>query len=503
MNSKLAALALVAGLFLFVSVGFASLPPGWRLENQELVWTSDAPLRMGGARYEFRSGERLLGYPVQDGNRLRLRRAVRRSADRSVRVGGGRRIDAASRAGAHRLAVAPPAEPALAVSAVDPAAPGRFATRRLRYALPDLAVPEFAAPVEVLAEVTEPVGDAGRMPLVLFLHGRHSTCYRGGPDGEASGDWPCPEGWRPVPSHTGYRYMADRLASQGHLVVSISANGINGQDGLFLDGGAFARSQLVRHHLAQWAEWSEHGGDPWGGRFRGRVNLDQVVLVGHSRGGEGVERAAIDTWPEDPWQIQGLVLIGPTAFGRQVAAGIHTAVILPFCDGDVSDLQGQQYVDVGRDLTRDRALRASVMAMGTNHNYYNTEWTPGLSKSPAWDDWFDAGDVQCGENRTRRLSPAEQQAVGLAYTAALVDVALRDDPHSLALLDGTRTKPRSIGRANAFVHALGGNKQLLYAAGRGGAVQASGLTARVCRGYFAGGSVRPASRGARRITTSS
>jgi len=487
MKSRLAALALVAGLFLIASAGSASLPSGWQLEGQQLVWTSDAPLRMGGARYEFRSGERLLGYPVQDGNRLRLRSAPGDPlADLSVWA-GGRRIDVALAETRIASAVAPPAEPALAVSAVDPAAPGPYATRRLRYELPGLAVPEFPESVEVLAEVTTPVGAAGRMPLVLFLHGRHSTCYRGGANGEASGDWPCPEGWRPVPSHTGYRYIADVLASQGHLVVSISANGINGQDGLFLDGGAFARSQLVRHHLAQWAEWSDHGGDPWGGRFRGRVNLDQVVLVGHSRGGEGVERAAIDTWPDDPWQIQGLVLIGPTAFGRQVAAGIHTAVILPFCDGDVSDLQGQQYVDVGRDLTRDRALRASVMAMGTNHNYYNTEWTPGLSRSPAWDDWFDPGDAQCGENRTRRLSPVEQQAVGLAYTAALVDVALRADPHSLALLDGTRVKPHSIGRANAFVHALGGNKQLLYAAGRGGPVQASGLTARVCRGYFTAG----------------
>ena len=166
---------------------------------------------------------------------------------------------------------------------------------------------------------------------------------------------------------------------------------------------------------------------------------------------------------------------------------MHTTVILPFCDGDVSDLQGQQYVDVGRDLTRDRALRSSVMAMGTNHNYYNTEWTPGLSKSPAWDDWFSARDPQCGENRSRRLKPAEQQAVGLAYTAALVDLAVADDTRSLPLLDGTRVKPRSIGRASAFVHAIGGNKRVLYAAGRGTRVGTTALTARECRGYYVAG----------------
>ena len=473
--------------------GSAVLPPGWHLEGHDLVWTSEAPLRMGGARYEFRSGTRLLGYPTASGQTLRLRLSPPDPLSELSVWASGRRLDA----GAAMLRIPPavaPGEPPVAAIAHDPAAPGPYSTERLRYVLPDITVAGFEAPVEVLGEVVAPVGLAGPMPFVLLLHGRHNTCYRGGPDGDSTTDWPCPPGWRSVPSHTGYRYMTRVLASQGYLTVSIAANGVNGQDGLFLlDGGAFARSQLLRHHLAQWAKWSRHGGDPWGGRFHGRANLDQVVLVGHSRGGEGVERAAIDTDAHDPWTIRGLVLIGPTAFGRQVAPGIPTTVILPYCDGDVADLQGQQYVDIGRDLTWDRALRSSVMAMGTNHNYYNTEWTPGLSKSPAWDDWFDPGDPQCGEDGAKRLTPAEQQAVGLAYTAALVDLAIAGDARSLPLLDGARVKPASTGRAQVFVHALGGDKRVLYAAGHGMGFTANGLSAGECRGYFTAGpfDVRP------------
>ena len=482
----------VLGILLAFMVGAASaaaqLPAGWRYEGDELVWTSAIPLRMGGARYEIRSRGRLLGYAVQRGDTLRLRVPPGASLHDLSVWGGGRRLDDfAAQLQMRQQSVAPAADPAISRWSFDPAARGPYETRRLKYELPGLALPDYPAPIEVLAEVTTPVGHAAPMPLVLLLHGRHSTCFRGGADGELSGDWPCPSGWRAVPSHAGYRYIADVLASQGYLAVSIAANGVNGQDGLLEDGGSSARSSLVRHHLAQWAEWSGHGGDPWGGRFRGRVDLDEVVLVGHSRGGEGVERATIDGHDDDPWRIRGLVLIGPTAFGRQVAPGVHTAVILPFCDGDVSDLQGQQYVDVGRDLSHDRALRASIMAMGTNHNYYNTEWTPGLAKAPAWDDWFDARDPQCGDQRDRRLSPAEQQAVGLAYTAALVNLAVEDDARSLPLLDGSRVKPPSIGRAGAFVHAIGGNKRLLYAAGRGTQVSARSLVARECRGYYVEG----------------
>jgi hypothetical protein len=467
------------------TLGPGTLPAGWTIDGRDLVWTSTDRLRIGGARYEFRAGEQLLGYPAQRGNMLRL---ALKSAPSLVELSvwaGGRRIDAAEPRVRY---AAPPDEPELAQAESPAATPGPYRTQRLRYELAGLEVEDYPAPLEVLAEVTTPVGASGPRPMVLFLHGRHSTCYRGGPTGPSSGDWPCLPGWRPVPSYQGYRYIADVLASHGYLAVSISANGVNGQDGLFVDGGAAARSALVRHHLALWAQGATVGGDPWEGRFLGRIDLHRVALVGHSRGGEGVERAAIDTNPDDPWRIQGLLLIGPTAFNRQVVAGVHTTVVLPFCDGDVTTLEGQQYVDLGRDLTLgDPALRSSVMAMGTNHNFYNTEWTPGLSKAPSWDDWFDPNDTQCGDNRSRRLTAVEQQAVGLAYTAALVDLALADDLAALPFLDGTSVKPASIGRAKTYVHAIGGGKRLLYAAGISPRVAVEGLTASDCRGYFIAG----------------
>ena len=50
------------------------------------------------------------------------------------------------------------------------------------------AIDDYPVPIEVVAEVTAPLAAAGPRPLVLFLHGRHSTCYRGGPAGRSSGD---------------------------------------------------------------------------------------------------------------------------------------------------------------------------------------------------------------------------------------------------------------------------------------------------------------------------
>jgi hypothetical protein len=112
-------------------------------------------------------------------------------------------------------------------------------------------------------------------------------------------------------------------------VVSISANGINGQDYAADDGGAAARSILIRHHLTLWNKWNIDGGNPWSSRFHNKLDMMNVILVGHSRGDEGVHRAAIDASTSDPFKIVGLVTYGLTAFGHQVNPDVHSATILP------------------------------------------------------------------------------------------------------------------------------------------------------------------------------
>jgi erythromycin esterase-like protein len=472
--------------------GDAELPPDWSLEpgpaGPVLVWSND-DVRMGGARPEFRLGERVVGFARETDEGLALplapeqQAAVASAPDQLEVWSAGRRLDVPP------TTVRPPRRPLdparTPTSPADPAEVGTYRTERLSYDLEPLVLAGYPEPIEVLAEVTRPVDARGRRPLVLILHGRHSTCFTGGPDGDAGGGWPCPEGWESIPSHLGYRYLTDVLASQGYLAVSIAANGINGQDGWKPDAGTSARSQLIRHHLELWARWSRRGGDPWGGIFRHRVATDEVVLVGHSRGGEGANRAAVDAIGESAYRIRGLVSYGPTAFSRQVTPDVPSAVLLPACDGDVSDLQGQAYVDWSRDLAPSDALRSAVLALGANHNYFNTEWTPGLAQAPAWDDWHDPGDPVCGDEGSHRLSIDEQQQVGAAYTLALVRLALRREAAMLPFLDGTKVKPASIGPAEVSVSPVGGASSLRYRPEDDGTPEfLAGMTGRECPGYL-------------------
>jgi hypothetical protein len=349
---------------------------------------------------------------------------------------------------------AAPTGPSLAT---DPGASGPYAVARAEYNFGNEAITLSGLDnhkSELRALVYSPVGATGKRPLVVFLHGRHAPCYGSAP---SPVPWPCGAGNHPVPSYRGYDASANALASNGDIVVSISADAINAWDFLTVDGGALARAQLVLAHLDLWQRWSTTGGNPFGRSFVGRVNLDNVGLMGHSRGGEGVVRAALlNGGRRDPYGIRAVVALAPTDFARPTIPGVATSVILPYCDGDVYDLQGQHFYDDTRYTVKgDNALRSTVLVHGANHNFFNSEWTPGLSVAPSFDDWFgDPSARPCGTNAPERLNPLEQQAAGRAYIAGWFRMILGRDASLLPLFDGTGAHVASAGRTIADTSAI-------------------------------------------------
>ncbi|WP_133915942.1 hypothetical protein [Streptomyces sp. NBC_00582] len=461
------------------------LPPGWRVTGEgasrELVWRSERSVPMGDARVEFHAGGRLLGVPraAKDGRTFRL--ALDRAAPLTELqvLAAGRRLDAhAADSGTpskESLAAArPPA--ALPANSVDPGKPGAYRTVTGEYDLDPVKLPDFAQPVEMQAVVVAPKGATGKRPVALFLHGRHGTCYKpGGGDEDVTGDWPCPAGLKAIPSYKGYLQDQKLLASQGYVTVSISANGINGQDFAAEDGGAQARSSLVRQHLAKWAAWTAHPGDaPAVVRDAPKADLSRVLLVGHSRGGEGVNRAAMDSLYPAPaaqdgyrgpvrWKIRGTVLIGPTIFGQNPVADVPSATILPGCDGDVSDLQGEVYADGTRGVSKGNALHSAVYVIGANHNFFNTEWTPGKAEAPAFDDFGEDPestdrDAVCSTGTRTRLTGDQQHKAGATYIAAAARLFVAGDDRVRPLLDGTGRRAPSADPARVLTHAVGARR---------------------------------------------
>ncbi|MGW1802399.1 hypothetical protein ACWCQN_42615 [Streptomyces sp. NPDC001984] len=319
----------------------------------------------------------------------------------------------------------------------------------------------------------------GAHPLVIFLHGRHSPCYNTTTLKSASG-WPCPAGTAPILSYAGYDGAGKALAAAGYTVVSISANAINANDNqLSPDDGAVTRGRLVLDTLTMLKSANDGrpvinhdaatdrnvtldqalvagrstyaAGTLTARQLVGTIDFSRIGLMGHSRGGEGVVTAGtLNEALPHPWQIKSVFALAPIDFTRATLPDVVTTTLLPYCDGDVSDQQGQHFYADSRDGTfSDDVQRSTIWVMGTDHDFYNSSWTPPYPA--ASDDWSRVDDPVCGTSDAAlasgvntRLTAAQQYQVGSAYIAGFFESTLGGQTRFQGMFDGSGQEPPSV-----------------------------------------------------------
>ncbi|MFB7274097.1 Ig-like domain repeat protein [Streptomyces sp. NPDC056244] len=325
-------------------------------------------------------------------------------------------------------------------------------------------------------------------PVAIFLHGRHSSCYNLTTLRGASG-WPCAPGTAPIPSFAGYDAAAEALAADGVTVVSISANAINANDNqLSPDNGAASRGQLVLDTLAMLKK--ANAGEPvsyhdavtdqdvtleqaltagkatypgsaiTASQLVGTMDFGSIGLMGHSRGGEGVvSAAALNAALPDPWKIKSVLPLAPVDFTRTTLPDVVMTTMLPYCDGDVSDQQGQHFYADSRDAFSDNVLRSNLWVMGADHNFFNSQWTP---PSPGGsDDWSNTADPVCGTSaaalasgKNLRMTADQQYRLGAAYISGFFELTLRGRTQFQGLFDGSQLTPPSVAAFAADVRTV-------------------------------------------------
>ena len=342
----------------------------------------------------------------------------------------------------------------------DPGTPGPLAVTREEYNFGDTAFQptDFPGPVELRASIHYPTNLSGApLPLIVLLHGRHATCFKGA---SVLLQWPCTfNGSQPIPSFQGYDYFSQVLASHGYVVVSVSANGVNAVDNSVFDLGALARAELVQKHLDILNTFNTTGGTPFGTKFVGKFDMTRIGTMGHSRGGEGVVRHyVLNDSLGAPYGIKAVFPLAPVDFNRFVVNNAALNVLLPYCDGDVVDLQGVHFYDDARyNVPGDLAPKHYVLVMGANHNFYNTVWSPSSPFPGSANDWqvFVPGghsDRQCGTvPGNKRLTEAQQRGTGLAYMSAFFRAYVGGENQFIPILTGDAPPPASAQTNDLFV----------------------------------------------------
>lgn len=388
-----------------------------------------------------------------------------------------------------------------ALAADNGSTPGTYSYLEDDYDFGDQAIP-LAAIGGIRGEMTGRIylpTTGGARPTVILLHGRHSSCS-GTPSNPDR--WPCTGSQVEIPSFKGYDGTAQTLATHGYAVLSISANAINANDNqLALDYGAQARGQLVLDTLTMLQKASageavsyhdaardvdvdldtalgvdttvkDMGSTPTSGTnpgtpitaadLVGRFDLSDVGLMGHSRGGEGVVSAVnLNQALADPFGIKSVIPLAPVDFGRETVVDTPMLVMLPYCDGDVSNQQGQHFFDDSR-YADDDALRSVVWVMGADHNFFNSVWTPGKYGYATSDDWSPTGsttrnDAVCSTAVTgnQRLSADDQYDVGVAVMSSWFRLTLGGEDEFLPTFDGTADPVLdSVPAAKLFTQAV-------------------------------------------------
>ncbi|WP_300404645.1 Ig-like domain-containing protein [uncultured Nocardioides sp.] len=263
-------------------------------------------------------------------------------------------------------------------------------------AAPEAGSSQAAEDIEIRGALYYPADREEPSPLVVLVHGNHGSCD----SGTDRTNLTCDEFKR---NEAGYAYLGENLATWGYTTFSVSQDQMMMRQDGAKGKGMHQRRLLIAATLDALSAANEAGGLPddehttIGDTLAGSLDLTRIGLMGHSRGGDAVtsfidyNRIRTDG-PRYP--LRGVISLAPVDYERKAPYGTPYMSILPWCDGDVSNLQGARFFERSQYVNGDDPFpRIQSSQLGANHNWYNSVWFADGQ------DGTNTADAACGNSQ--------------------------------------------------------------------------------------------------------
>jgi hypothetical protein len=238
-------------------------------------------------------------------------------------------------------------------------------------------------------------------PLIVLVHGNHGSCDAYDQTGTRISGAPTsandPTGLQCQVGGTGasyfkrndrgYAYLGQNLASNGYIVASLDQDQLMMYQDNNMGKGMHQRRILIAALLDALYQANQPGGLPTGPASTlgttlvGKIDFATGIgLMGHSRGGDAVT-SFIDynrtrPAPGRRYNLGGVISLAPVDYERRAPYGMPYMTVLPFCDGDVSNLQGARFFERSQYIdATDPFPRIQVSLLGADHNFFNSVWS--------------------------------------------------------------------------------------------------------------------------------
>ncbi|TYS82799.1 hypothetical protein FZC80_04470 [Rossellomorea aquimaris] len=247
----------------------------------------------------------------------------------------------------------------------------------------------------------------GKFPLVLMVHGNH-----------AMEDF----------SDEGYAYLGELLASRGYIAVSLDENFLNTSSWSgSLNNEISTRAWLMLKHLNQFEEFNNAEGT----ELFNKIDMNNIALLGHSRGGQAAAVAAefneLDRYPNNgmvtfrfDYKIKSVISIAPTDYftlgDKPVELeDVNYLLLHGSYDSDVSEFSGDRQYD-GLTFSKDGDwFKSSLYIHGANHGQFNTSWGDNDTSFP----------MNLFINKKPLLEGEEQRQIAKTYISGFLDATLK------------------------------------------------------------------------------